>query len=216
MIRNIDSTPAAAFASSSARQTVNHDFLNMLTERFNHDDIPDAHDGIVDSSGTISNGDTLIRSTDCFPVDQNGNHTLATREQVAADFSSFQQMLDEALNEAQISKNPAFEVSADASGKLHISGDHPDREAIEEILNGIPNIRDTYTRMSSKASTVAQIERYIRFNNAYARDPEAALKQYGDISDSEPCDVFSIFVSDNEYAARLESYGIEQDLAYLN
>lgn len=197
---------ADSAAAESKGVEVNDEFIAALTEKFLNDDIPDAYQ---DQYGKeLSSLKTSILGFDTGNVITGDD----LNKSIKRDFSGFSTMLNTALSEAGISKDPSFEVKMSSSGRLYIDSDHPDKEAIEKILNDTRNIRDTFSRMSANSSLVAALKRGAAFNDAYNIDPESAVQRYSYLFNEKPCDIFSIFVSEDEYRPSLISYGIDEKL----
>lgn len=194
---------------SNAKMDINDEFVSMLREQFDNDDIADP---VQASKGVKIKkiGANIILG---FDVEGDSIRIEDLEKSVMQDFSSFTAMFDIALEKSGISKDPAFEVKSNVAGELYIDSEHPDKDEIEKILNEVPNIRDTYMRMSSNSSLLAAGKRAVEFDKAYEVDPESAMQKYSYLFDgSSPCDIFSIFVSDEEYKPNLISYNKNEPL----
>ena len=206
-VSNASSIPTNSVASSGD-VAVDDTFIAMLTEKFSNDDVPDYHQTSVESGHSLSTS-TLLELMGGEMKD--GVLTIDFASTLKQDLQSISYMIDDALEEAGISKDPSFEINYSSSGELYIDQNHPNKEAIEKILNDIPNIRDTYARMSSNASIFAAFERHQEFSKAYEIDPQSAVQKYSHLFNSESCDVFSIFVSEDGYKPSFKSYGEDVD-----
>ncbi len=193
---------------SSSKNEVDDNFIAMLTEKFSNDDIPDAYQSRLGLSiSDMCNASSILG----IDVEDHSMSVMDIQRSVKQDLESFSNMLGVALDEAGISRTPNFEIKWDATGKLYIDSDHPDKESIEKILNETPNICNTFKRMSSNSSMIAAIQRAEKFNKEYALDPKAAVQKYSYLFDSEPCDAFSVFVSEDECKPSLNTYGEDVD-----
>ncbi len=208
-------TPTSAYsgtapAATSENVAVDDSFIEMLTEKFLNDDIPDAYqDQYGKPLGELSKVMLGVETGDVITLDD-------LNASIKRDFSGFKGMLDQALEAAGIAKDPSFEVNMGGSGRLYIDSEHPDKEAIEKILNETRNIRDTFARMSANSSLLAAGKRAVAFNKAYELDPESAVRQYSYLFNEKPCDIFSIFVGEDGYKPSLTSYGEKMELDVLN
>ncbi len=204
MISNVSNYNASCtIAATDKKAEVNDEFIKYLTDKFSNDEVRDVHQS--------RNRQALSRVGDTqalFGVESVNNEVQLTdiQESMEQDLQSIQYMLDLALNEAGINKNPSFNINSSESGILYIDSEHPDKESIEKILNENPNIRETYKRVSMNSSLIASCKRQKVFNTAYEIDPISAVRKFDYLFENNPCDVFTIFVSEDCYRPNLNSY----------
>ncbi len=204
-------------ASAGISQTESSDgFSDMLAEAIDSDTV--LSDSPVTSAG--SEAQDSQGSQDILGINElfGFGHVITgadLRAAVTEDLAAFKNMLSKTLSEAGIDRDPGFEVQQGVDGRLTIDSDRPDKVEIEQVLNENNSLRDKFTRISAYSSLLADFERGAAFNKAYDLDPESALRQFGYLFDSEPCDSFSIFVSEDRFEPSLVSYGEEVDLECL-
>ncbi len=204
MIDNVNNNIEFIPTSNTKKNTeVNDDFINYLTDKFSNDDVRDVHQSRnrqlfskVGDTQALLGADSVDGEIHLFDI----------QESMEQDLQSIQYMLDFALDEAGISKEPSFNTKTNESGLLYIDSEHPNKESIEKILNENPNIRETYKRISMNSSLIASCKRQKTFNAAYEIDPIRAVRKFDYLFENNPCDVFTIFVSEDCYRPNLNSY----------
>ncbi len=173
-----------------------------------------------DATVTPAAGSAAQNSQDILNIDElfGFGHVITGADlqgAITEDLAVFKDMLAQTLAEAGIDRDPGFEVGQGADGRLTIDSDRPDKAEIEQALNANKTLRDKFTRISAYSSLLSDFKRAAAFNKAYELDPESAVRQYSYLFDSEPCDCFSIFVSEDSFEPTLESYGREVELECL-
>lgn len=90
---------------------------------------------------------------------------LPNRENIAAMSEQVTARLGNALDQAGIARTPGFELEIQDpnTGRISVKGDHPNKEAIEKIVNGDPalarSIQNTYG-IASQYAGLARADQY--------------------------------------------------------
>jgi len=71
-----------------------------------------------------------------------------------------------------------------ADGQVYVTNDNPQREQIQQLFVDDPRLRDEFCEFQCLTETVGAVHEAIAFQQAYARDPVAAVAQYWYLFDS--------------------------------
>ena len=113
--------------------------------------------------------------------DNDKNGAISTDEMeanatVASDI--FKEHLTKFMFNENVSSQPPIELSIGGNGMVRVQEGHPDKEKIENFINGNPELRNLYAGISSTHDFVALAEESLRFQKRYAVDPKAAVAEF--------------------------------------
>ncbi len=133
----------------------------------------------ISPAGQLASG--LFAGID--PGSDNAISTLDLTQARARMQSEFQTEFNQLANEQGIDRSQTFTLTSDAMGKVRVVGDHPDKEQIEAIFEENPQLANQFRGISALSSLLQASEEALSFQEAYAKDPYAAVAQYSHLFD---------------------------------
>lgn len=202
---NITTTEKSDYTNSPESSIINESFVNKLKKHLTTHRIND-----INKHFKLDNYLTTVDEILGFDF---GDSTSINKikKSIEINFSNFRFMLDLVLNEANIYKDPSFTIISDITGKLYINSDHPDKDAIEKILNEIPDIEQTYKLISTHTVMLEEGRQHMEFSKAYTINPYDAIRKFNYLFEfsylfnKEPSAAFSIIINQNNYTAKLKT-----------
>jgi len=131
-----------------------------------------------------ANSSYLLSSRDNF-MDGAGKDGVITLDEIRAYgkkyFKQAENILAETLKELNIPPDISMTISTDEKGVVKVESDlsTQDNDRLETALNEHPDFQQAYTKASSSQTLVDAAEKHLEFAKAYAKDPKAAVAQYG-------------------------------------
>ena len=117
------------------------------------------------------------------PGSDNAISTLDFTQARARMQSEFQTEFNQLADEQGIDRSQTFTLTSDAMGKVRVVGNHPDKEQIEAIFEENPQLANQFRGISALSSLLQAAEEAQPFQEAYAKDPYAAVAQYSHLFD---------------------------------
>lgn len=127
---------------------------------------------------------SLISALDDF-MDGAGNDGAITLNEIRAFGEKYlketEEILAETLGELGISSDSDITIRTDENGVVRVDSNlsPKENERLETALNEHPDFQQAYTKASSSKTLVDAAEKYLEFAKAYAKDPKAAIAQFG-------------------------------------
>ncbi|MGM0599274.1 MAG: hypothetical protein ACQETH_05570 [Candidatus Rifleibacteriota bacterium] len=91
----------------------------------------------------------------------------------------FKKHLSNWMRDEEISPEPPIDINiAAGSGKIRVNEDHPDKEKIENFINGNSELRNLYVGISNSKNLTAMGKESHKFQQKYAVDPKAAVDEF--------------------------------------
>lgn len=107
-----------------------------------------------------------------------GHPRLAARHEFPAELAAFRSELGNRFQAAGIDTSVPFDLWVDASGKVRVAGDHPDKLRIEALLAGDPGLANLARQLAGTVSLMRALDEHMEFARAYAQDPQLAVVQF--------------------------------------
>ncbi|UCZ55781.1 hypothetical protein LGV61_08595 [Desulfurispirillum indicum] len=77
-----------------------------------------------------------------------------------------------------IDMSQPFELTTDPSGNVRVSGEHPDKDAIEKLFRENPDLSNSFRKLSSLQTLIAKAKQAQEFQDAYRKNPTEALNRF--------------------------------------
>jgi len=106
---------------------------------------------------------------------------FATEQQL----SDWHQKVSDLLEGAGIDLAEPVALRIDSNGGILVSGDHPQKEAIEQFFVQQPELANDVRQLSAQLSLIAAAEAHQEFAAAYEEDPVAAVERWLARQDSD-------------------------------
>lgn len=87
--------------------------------------------------------------------------------------------LDSLFDRHDIDTSQEIRLQTDACGKVIVTNNHPQKEQIEKFFEDDPELRNEFVKSQSLAEIVAAAREAVAFQKAYAKNPQAAVAQFG-------------------------------------
>lgn len=106
-----------------------------------------------------------------------------------------------------IDTSTEIRLQTDACGRVVVCGEHPQKAEIEQLFEDDPQLRNDFVKSQGLASLIAAGRQAHAFQQAYAKNPQAAVAQYWYLfsDSSQPSTTFSIL--GDEYKTLFERPG---------
>ncbi len=133
---------------------------------------------------TSTNTSSLINSLDDF-MDGAGKDGVITLDEIRVFgekyFKQAEDILAKTLEQLNIPSDRSMTISTDEEGMVKVDSDlsAQDNDRLEAALNEHPDFQQAYIEASSSQPLLDEAEKYMEFAGAYAKDPKAAVAQYG-------------------------------------
>ena len=99
------------------------------------------------------------------------------QDSAETELTDFLQLVQSTLATSGIDTKLSFDISSDASGQLHISGNHPRQAEIQQILNESDAVVTAFHQLAANTQLRNAAEAHLEFAEQYVRDPESAVLQ---------------------------------------
>ncbi len=137
-------------------------------------------------SDTLRISSPQTDSTGIAPVSENGGATKTSVEDVRRardnNLEQFRDLIKRLFRERGIDNGRAIRLEATADGQVSVAGDHPQKDAIEQVFRDQPEARTLFATIAGQSSLLQAAETAAAFQQAYTADPVAAVKQFGDFT----------------------------------
>lgn len=128
-----------------------------------------------------------------------GEDIRRERDEALADVKG---RLKRLLDDAGI--KPPRKIEVTPTGPIVVESDHPQKQEIEALIQKDPTLDQEIRKVLSMSSIIHSFEEAIPFQKAYAKDPEAAVKQYAYLFDDRWTIVSSLIFDARDFY-RVES-----------
>lgn len=115
--------------------------------------------------------------------------------------TGFMESLEEKLQAAGVDVNKAFTLKADKDGTIRVDGEHPDKEAIEEVLNGDEKLKTAFGVIAEQGKMVEDV----RGNSKYKK-LRGALDKYKEAAGDDRTDMFLVSLQERTMRTTLADY----------
>ena len=138
---------------------------------------------------TSANTSSLINSLDDF-MDGAGKDGVITLDEIRVfgkkHFKQAQDILAKTLEQLNIPSDRSMTISTDKDGLVKVDSDLSvqDNNRLEAALNKHPDFQQAFTKASSSQTLLDAAEKHLEFAEAYAKNAQAAVSQYGTGSSS--------------------------------
>ena len=120
-----------------------------------------------------------------FPARADGSvHVEDVRAAAKQQLGDFQSRFQELLTELGIDDSAEIRLQTDATGRVRVVGDHPQKEQIEQLFVDHPEMRDQFVHITASLDLVRAADEHMAFSRAYAEDPKAAVEQFSHLFDA--------------------------------
>lgn len=99
-------------------------------------------------------------------------------------FSSVQARLISMFTKQGIDTSHEIRLQVAGDGRVIVANDHPQKAEIEKMINDNEDLRNDFVKMTSLTEMVGSMKESLAFQEAYAKDPYAAVAQYSYLFDS--------------------------------
>ena len=126
-------------------------------------------------------GKTLLSTLDSFMGVKSGEAITIEDMKSFADqqLQAFEREFKALLRDNNIDTSVPVKLGHEyGSGKVIVQGSHPDADKIESLLSDRPDLCNTYSSATGALSLARNAEEYVKFGNAYEKNPRAAVAQY--------------------------------------
>ncbi len=134
---------------------------------------------------TISDESRLLSVSGSFPT------SIEELEQSLANTTAFvEKRLKSLYQQLGIDSGSKMDFSVGYDGKIQVNGESPDAKRLAEAINEDEELSNSIRRMSADAGLLEAFKQAQEFNEAYEKDPVAALQRYGFLfEDGRECNV---------------------------
>lgn len=173
---------AASFASGwiDRAAAVRSGLAGQTTDQTEQSPIPTTGDRVSLSTGgrSLAASLPLLHGVAAGPDGSVQLADLKARQrEILADLGA---ALSGELAEAGVASQPPLKLSLDTQGRV-VCPDAARGEAVEQVFQENPALRDQAAEASALGSLLAAADRHRDFARAYAQDPEAAVAQYASL-----------------------------------
>ncbi len=112
-----------------------------------------------------------------------------------------------AANGIDTSREIRLQIGAD--GQVVETSGNPQSAEIEKLFRDDPSLRDQFAKFSGLSEIVGAAREAVAFQQAYARDPQAAVAQYSHLFNNSAKPHASLSIQGDRYEALFERSGAE-------
>lgn len=105
-------------------------------------------------------------------------HGNDIQKELDEDLVSFKATINKMFKQLGINNSTPVELQVDQQGYVRVTNNHPDQEKIEQMFKDNEDLRNTYVKIQSFTEVLESGYEAIAFQNAYAKNPQAAVAQY--------------------------------------
>lgn len=156
-------------------------------------------DGDELSLSPVARGKQAARTAELLQWDAKPIEVADMRRDYEQKLAGLESRLEVAMAKAGIDKSTPFQLQTDAEGMVRVAGDHPQKAQIEQLFIDSPSLRDDFLEVNAKADFLRAADEAMAFQRAYAEDPEAAVKRFSYLFDSDRKSTFQLTVSGDKY-----------------
>lgn len=119
--------------------------------------------------------------------EQGGNALEMLENNVTSLQNGFLETLQDKLAQADVSLDAKLTLKLDDSASLKVAGDHPQRDAVQQALDGAPELGEAFREIASQSELIRDIGNIrkvlsarggaARYAEEEARDPAASVYQ---------------------------------------
>lgn len=156
-------------------------------------------DGDELSLSPVARGKQAARTAELLQWDAKPIEVADMRRDYEQKLAGLESRLQVVFAKAGIETSPPFQLQTDSEGRVRVAGDHPQKAQIEQLFVDSPSLRDDFVEVNAKADFLRAADEAMAFQRAYAEDPEAAVKRFSYLFDSDRKPTFQLTVSGDKY-----------------
>jgi hypothetical protein len=113
---------------------------------------------------------------------------IDSHEELVARTSALGKELLGRMRAAGVDTSRPIDLEPDTSGHVRVVNDHPDKAKIEAVFEADEKLANEFRLLSNTASLFRAAAEHLRFAEAHARDPAAAMVQFAHLFDGQKRD----------------------------
>ena len=156
-------------------------------------------DGDELSLSPVARGKQAARTAELLQWNAEPLQVADMRRDYDQKLAGLESRLQVVFAKAGIETAPPFQLQTDSEGRVRVAGDHPQKAQIEQLFVDSPSLRDDFVEVNAKADFLRAADEAMAFQRAYAEDPEAAVKRFSYLFDSDRKPTFQLTVSGDKY-----------------
>lgn len=108
------------------------------------------------------------------------------------------------VDAAGLDASQPIRIQIGVDGRVVVAGDHPDREAIEKLLNADPELANQLRQIAAAFDMLRAADEHQEFAAAYAQDPARAVAQFSHLFDGGEHDPVQLLLDEHDSRAVIE------------
>ena len=159
--------PSVSAAGQAVSET--SQFLTELSSKI-------ADQSEADSSNQVEKTDKASGTSELTPL--FNKEFFSVRDDLEALRGSVSGRLRDLFNKNGIDTSSDINLQVDELGQIRVQGNHPDKNFIETLLAGEPDLSNDFRKLSSLESLMKAAREAEKFQKAYAENPQKAIQDY--------------------------------------
>lgn len=103
-------------------------------------------------------------------------HLQDVKSKAAMALAKYGRFVSELLRDSGVHVPPAVNLQTGSDGHIHVIGDHPDRERIEQLFSAHPQLQKGFKEVEVVHEIIRTEEEAVEFRKAHQSDPKQADK----------------------------------------
>jgi hypothetical protein len=149
--------------------------------------------------------DSLLSSL--FGTRADGTQIDNLQEAADQAFAKVQSKLNKLFKQYGIDTSKEIKLQVGSDGQVIVANDHPQKKQIEQLFKDDPTLRDDFVKFSVLSETIAASQESLAFQEAYAKDPVAAVAKYSYLFDANNKGVLSMSILSDKFQSLFERAG---------
>jgi hypothetical protein len=177
-VSGFGSSPGIGGVSSSERKRAIDPLLEATAGA--NSDAEDVLDLSEEGKALAAGGRTKLPLASLFDFETPEGRVTAPDVKSAQKLAQemVQGRLQSRLAERGVDTSKEIRLQVAGDGRVIVANDHPQRAEIEKIFTDDEQLRNQFVRLSALTSMAASIDETVAFQQAYAKDPYAAVARY--------------------------------------
>jgi hypothetical protein len=125
------------------------------------------------------------------------------REKQQQNLADLQHKLQVLMRDKNISADPPARLHMSGDGHVMVMGDHPQKEAIEQLFVDDPSLRNKFAEVSAQTSFLQAADEAMAFQHAYRKNPDTAVAEFSYLFNPNRSSVFSLIMTDSGIQAQM-------------
>lgn len=155
------------------------------------------------------NGSSQTGFSSLFGTSADGLQIENFQEAADQAFENVQSKLTKLFKEKHIDTSKEIKLQVGADGQVIVANNHPQKAAIEQLFKDDPSLRDEYVKFTAFSEMVAAGQEAEAFQQAYAKNPVAAVAKYSYLFDTKNKGMLSMSILGDKYQSIFERNGKE-------